>query len=142
MSGVIAPFATSPSEWRHTVEDRRGKATGKKSAQDINRKTENGLHSAGKPFSTGARLVVARCLPVRAIVMVRLMMVPHRGVPVVAVHVSERHRRGSERGYDENSKNLFENKFHGNPSGSIRLVSVEKRDAKHEATAMRRHFNP
>jgi hypothetical protein len=73
--------------------------------------------------------------------MVRLMMVPHRGVPVVAVHVSERHRRGSERGYDENSKNLFENKFHGNPSGSIRLVSDEKRDAKPEATAMRRHFN-
>jgi hypothetical protein len=73
--------------------------------------------------------------------MVRLMMVPHRGVPVVVVHVSERHRRGSERGYDENSKNLFEHKFHENPSGSIRLVSDEKRDAKPEATAMRRHFN-
>ena len=33
--------------------------------------------------------------------MVRLNMVPHRGVPVVAVHVSERDRRGSEPGYDE-----------------------------------------
>jgi hypothetical protein len=67
-------------------------------------------------------------------------MVPHRGVPVVAVHVSERHRRGSERGYDENSKNFLQNVFHGNPSGS-KGVSDEKRDAKPEATAMRRYFN-
>jgi hypothetical protein len=74
--------------------------------------------------------------------MVRLMMVPHRGVPVVAVHVSERHRRGSEPDNGEDNKGFFENKFHGNPSGSVRLVSVEKRDAKPEATAMRRHFNP
>jgi hypothetical protein len=60
--------------------------------------------------------------------MVRLIMVvPHRGVPV-AVHVSERHRRGSERGYDENSKSLLENVFHGNPGGS-KEVSDEKRDA-------------
>jgi len=73
--------------------------------------------------------------------MVRLNMVPHRGVPVVAVHVSERHRRGSERGYDEDSKNLLESVFHGNPGGRVRLVSVEKRDAKPEATAMRRHFS-
>ena len=68
-------------------------------------------------------------------------MVPHRGVPVVPVRVSERHRRGSERGYDEDRKSFFENVFHGNPSGNVRLVSVEKRDAKPEATAMRRHFN-
>jgi len=73
--------------------------------------------------------------------MVRLNMVPNRGVPVVAVHVSERHRRGSEPGYDEDSKNLLESVFHGNPGGRVRLVSVEKRDAKPEATAMRRHFN-
>ena len=68
-------------------------------------------------------------------------MVPHRGVPVVAVHVSERHRRGSEPDNGEDNKGFFENKFHGNPSGSIRLVSDEKRDAKPEATAMRRHFS-
>jgi hypothetical protein len=73
--------------------------------------------------------------------MVNLMMVPHWGVPVVALHVSERHRRGSERGYDEHSKSLFENVGHGNPGGSVGLVSDEKRDAKPEATAMRRHFN-
>jgi hypothetical protein len=73
--------------------------------------------------------------------MVNLMMVSHRGVPVVAVHVSERHRRGSEPDNGEDNKGFFENKFHGNPSGSVRLVSVEKRDAKPEATAMRRHFN-
>src|ERR1700686_3029305 len=95
----------------------------------------------GKPLSTGACLIGPRCLPVRAIVMVNLMMVPHRGVPVVAVHVSERHRWGSKPRYDEDSKSLFENVFHGNPGGSVRLVSVEKRDAKPEATAMRRHFN-
>jgi hypothetical protein len=59
--------------------------------------------------------------------MVRLNMVPHRGVPVVAVHVSERDRRGSEPGYDEDSKNLLESVFHGNPGGRVRLVSVEKR---------------
>ena len=85
-------------------------------------------------------------LAVRAVLMVwlrmvNLMMVPHRSVPVVAVHVSERHRRGSEPGYDEDNKSLFESVFHGNPGGSVRLVSVEKRDAKPEATAMRRHFN-
>jgi hypothetical protein len=68
-------------------------------------------------------------------------MVPHRGVPAVVMHVSERHRRGSERSYDENGKSLFESVFHGNPGGSVRLVSVEKRDAKPEATATRRHFN-
>ena len=73
--------------------------------------------------------------------MVRLNMVPHRGVPGVVVHVSERDRRGSEPGYDEDSKNLLESVFHGNPGGRVRLVSVEKRDAKPEATAMRRHFN-
>ena len=73
--------------------------------------------------------------------MVRLNMVPHRGVPVVAVHVSERDRRGSEPGYDEDSKNLLESVFHGNPGGRVRLVSVEKRDAKPEATAMRRYFS-
>jgi hypothetical protein len=72
--------------------------------------------------------------------MLRLMMVPHRGVPVVAVHVSERHRRGSERGYGENSKSLLENVFHGNPGGS-KGVSDEKRDAMPQTTAMRRHFN-
>jgi hypothetical protein len=44
--------------------------------------------------------------------MVRLRMVPHGGVPVVAVHVSERHRRGSEPGYDEDSKSLLENVIH------------------------------
>ncbi|MGF6780804.1 hypothetical protein P3T21_006035 [Paraburkholderia sp. GAS334] len=44
-------------------------------------------------------------------------MVPHRRVPVVAVHVSERHRRGSERGYDEDRKSFLENVFHGNPGG-------------------------
>jgi hypothetical protein len=53
------------------------------------------------------------------LMMVRLIMVPHRGVPVVAVHVSERHRRGCERGYDEDSKSLLENVFHGNPGGSM-----------------------
>jgi hypothetical protein len=67
-------------------------------------------------------------------------MVPHRGVPVVAVRVSERHRRGSERGYDEDSKSLLENVFHGNPGGSMG-VSDEKRDAMPQTTAMRRHFN-
>jgi hypothetical protein len=45
-------------------------------------------------------------------VVVTLIMVPLRGVPV-AVHVSERHRRGSERGCDEDSKRLLENVFHG-----------------------------
>lgn len=50
--------------------------------------------------------------------MMLRMMVPHGGVPVVAVHVSERHRRGSERGYDEDSKSLLESVFHGNPGGS------------------------
>ena len=73
--------------------------------------------------------------------MVNLMMVPHRSVPVVAVHVSERHRRGSEPGYDEDNKSLFESVFHGNPGGSVRLVSDEKRDARPQATAMRRHFS-
>ena len=73
--------------------------------------------------------------------MVRLNMVPHRGMPVVVVHVSERDRRGSESGYDEDSKNLLESVFHGNPGGKVRLVSVEKRDAKPEATVIRRHFN-
>ena len=70
-----------------------------------------------------------------------MMMVPHRGMPVAVVHVSKRHRRGSEPDNGEDNKGFFENKFHGNPSGSVRLVSVEKRDAKPEATAMRRHFN-
>jgi hypothetical protein len=59
------------------------------------------------------------------LMMGRLIMVPHRGVPVVAVHVSERHRRGSERGYDEDSKSFFENVFHGNPSG-YKEVSDER----------------
>jgi hypothetical protein len=72
--------------------------------------------------------------------MVRLMMVPHRGATVVAMHVCERHRRGSERGYDEDSKSFLENVFHGNPDGS-KGVSDEKRDAKPVATAMRRHFS-
>jgi hypothetical protein len=54
--------------------------------------------------------------------MVRLLMVPHRSVshrsvPAVAVRVSERHRGGSERGYDEDSKSLLENEFHVNPDG-------------------------
>jgi hypothetical protein len=74
------------------------------------------------------------------LMMGRLIMVPHRGVPVVAVRVSERHRRGSERGYDEDSKSLLENVFHGNPGGSMG-VSDEKRDAMPQTTAMRRHFN-
>jgi hypothetical protein len=59
--------------------------------------------------------------------MVRLMMVPHRGVPVVAVHVSERHRRGGARGYDEDSKSLLENEFHVYPGGEVRGVSREAR---------------
>jgi hypothetical protein len=59
--------------------------------------------------------------------MLRLMMAPHRGVPVVAVHVSERHRRGSERGYGEDSKSLLENVFHGNPGGSKGSVRREAR---------------
>jgi hypothetical protein len=82
----------------------------------------------------------ARCLTVRAVLMVRLrmMMVPHRGMPVAVVHVSKRHRRGTERDYDEDSKSLLENAFHENPGGS-KGVSHEKRDAKPQATAMRRH---
>jgi hypothetical protein len=44
-------------------------------------------------------------------------MVPHGGVPAVAVRISERHRGGCERGYDEDRKSFFENVFHGNPSG-------------------------
>jgi hypothetical protein len=47
--------------------------------------------------------------------MVRLRMVPHRGVPAIVMHVSERHRRGSERSHDEGSKSFLENVFHGNP---------------------------
>jgi hypothetical protein len=50
--------------------------------------------------------------------VVRLGMMARRGVPVVAVHIGERHRGGSERGYDEESKSLLENEFHVNPGGS------------------------
>jgi hypothetical protein len=66
--------------------------------------------------------------------MVRPLMVPHRDVPAVAVHVRERHRRGGERSYDEDSKSLLENLFHENPGGSTR-VSDEKRDAMSQTTA-------
>lgn len=59
--------------------------------------------------------------------MVRLLMVPHRGVPVVAVHVRERHRRGSEPSDDEDSKSLLENLFHGNPGGQYEGVRREAR---------------
>jgi hypothetical protein len=52
------------------------------------------------------------------VLVVRLMMVPHGGVPAVAVRISERHRGGCERGYDEGSKSLLENEFHANPVGS------------------------
>jgi hypothetical protein len=62
------------------------------------------------------------------LLVVRLLMVPHRGVPVVAVHVRERNRRGSERSYDDDGKRLLENLFHENPGGSTR-ESDEKRDA-------------
>jgi hypothetical protein len=70
--------------------------------------------------------------------MVGLMMVPHRGVPVAVVRISKRHRGGSERGYDEDSKSLLENEFHVNSRGSKR-VSDEKRDAVPRTTAMRAH---
>jgi hypothetical protein len=75
---------------------------------------------------------------VRAVVMVRLLMVPHgsvahRSVPLAGMHVGEGHRWGSEPSYDENSKSLLENVFHGNPGGSVRLVSSGKRDAKPRA---------
>jgi hypothetical protein len=69
--------------------------------------------------------------------MVRLLMVAHRGVPVVAVHVRERHRRGSKRSYDDDGKSLLENLFHENPGGRTR-ESDEKGDAMSQATAMRR----
>jgi hypothetical protein len=49
--------------------------------------------------------------------MVPHRSVSHRSVPAVAVRVSERHRGGSERGYDEDSKSLLENEFHVNPDG-------------------------
>jgi hypothetical protein len=70
--------------------------------------------------------------------VVRLRMVPHRSVPAISMHIGERHRGGRERGYDEDSKSLLENAFHENPGGS-KGVSHEKRDAKPQATAMRRH---
>jgi hypothetical protein len=41
------------------------------------------------------------------LVMAGLIMVPRRGMPVVAVRVSERHCRGSEGGYAENSKSFL-----------------------------------
>jgi hypothetical protein len=85
------------------------------------------------------RLLMVRLLMVR-LLMVRLLMVPHRGVPVVAVHVRERHRRGSERSYDEDSKSLLENLFHGNPGGQDARIR-EKRDAMSQTTAMRRHLS-
>jgi hypothetical protein len=74
------------------------------------------------------------------LLMVRLLMVPHGGVPVVVVHVRERHRRGSERSYDEDSKSLLENLFHENPGGST-TESDEKRDAMSQAIAMRRYLS-
>jgi len=93
----------------------------------------------GKPFSTGAYVVGARCLPVRAVVLVKLMMVrlvtmPHRGVSFVAMDVSERHRRGSEGGYEQNSKSFLENVFHGNPGGS-KGVSDERCNATGDCDA-------
>jgi hypothetical protein len=75
--------------------------------------------------------------------MVRLRVVrvvPHRGVPAIVVHVSERHRRSSERGYDEDSNSLLENVFHG-IQVAVRGVSDAKRNAMPQTTAMRRHFN-
>jgi hypothetical protein len=50
--------------------------------------------------------------------MVRLRMVPHRGVPAILMHIGERHSGGCERGYDEDGKSLLENEFHVNPGGS------------------------
>jgi hypothetical protein len=91
-------------------------------------KSETVRPSRVKPFFTQAGLDGARRLVVRVVVMVRLRMVrlrmvrlrmvPDRGVPVVAVHIGERHCRGSERGCDEESKSLLENEFHLNPGGS------------------------
>jgi hypothetical protein len=74
------------------------------------------------------------------LLVVRLLMVPHRGVPVVVVHVRERNRRGSERSYDDDGKRLLENLFHENPGGSTR-ESDEKRDAMSQAIAMRRYLS-
>jgi hypothetical protein len=73
--------------------------------------------------------------------MVRLCMVPHRGVPVVAVHVSERHRWGSERGYDENSKSFLENEFHGNPGRNNGVSTRSAMQCLPSATAMRPYIN-
>jgi hypothetical protein len=92
-----------------------------------------------KRSSTGVRLAGARRLSVRAVLMVRLLMVPHGSVPVVAVHVRERHRRGSEPSDDEDSKSLLENLFHEKLVGST--TEHGKRDAMSQSTAMRRHLS-
>jgi hypothetical protein len=59
--------------------------------------------------------------------MVRLGMVPHRGVPAVAVRISERHYGGCERGYDEDSKSLLENEFHCKSRWKLGSVKPEER---------------
>jgi hypothetical protein len=107
--------------------------------------------SPGKPFYTGTCLVGARWLRVRAVLLVSLRMVrlrmvshrgvPHGGVPAVVRHVSERHRRGSERGYDENSKSFLENEFHGNPERNKGVSTKSAMQCLPSATAMRRHIN-
>ena len=68
------------------------------------------------------------------LMMVRLVMMPHRGVSFVAMHVGERHRRGSECGYEQNSKSFLENVFHGNPGGS-KGVSDERCNATGDCDA-------
>jgi hypothetical protein len=68
-------------------------------------------------------------------------MVPHGGVPAVVMHVSERHRRGSERGYAENSKSFFENEFHGNPGRNKGVSTRSAMQCLPSATAMRRYIN-
>ena len=84
-----------------------------KQAQGTNRKADKRFAPCrAKPFSTGAWVSGRRCLPARPVLMVNLVMaglimVPRRGMPVVAVRVSERHCRGSEGGYDENSKSFL-----------------------------------
>src|SRR5260370_33336572 len=87
----------------------------------------------GKPFPTGPCLIVARCLPVRVVLMMRLRMarlnmVSHRGVPLVAAHVSERDRRRSQPAYVAESKNLLERVFHGPPGAGARFGTVQKCD--------------
>jgi hypothetical protein len=118
--------------------------------QDRNRKPENGLPIPGQTVLHSKRGPVgARWLPVRAVLLVSLRMVrlrmvshrgaPHGGVPAVVRHVSERHRRGSERGYDENSKSFLENEFHGNPGRNKGVSTRSAMQCLPSATAMRRH---